>query len=143
MVANALMQWVPGCRVEHIGASSIKGAISKADLDVALIVAEHDLANVVSTLKKNGYCEQINTLLTEQLCMLIYERTGYEHAVQVVASGSIFEGFVRFRDLLNASPHLVAAYNQIKVAAAPLGTDAYRAAKASFIESVLRKELGD
>lgn len=137
-LADRLQGWFPQARVEHIGSSAIPGAHSKGDLDIALIVAAEALEACVARLSAQGYQEKRGTLRTPALCMLEWQEPGQDHALQVVAEGSEFMGlFLTFRDRLRASPPLLAAYNRLKMASAPLGEQGYRAAKAGFIEKVL------
>lgn len=139
-----LQQWLQarlpgGWSLSHVGSSAIPGAISKGDLDVCLLVppAEHEAW--VARLEALGYGVKQDTLRTPELCMLEMGagHEAGEHAVQLVAQGSGFEDFLRFRDRLRADPALVQAYNQVKREAAHLDEDGYRAAKSAFIESVL------
>ena len=137
-IAAQLIAIFPFAKIEHIGSSAIPGALSKADLDICMIVDSAKLENVVQTLKHHAYIEKTGTLRTEELCMLECAVLGNEHAVQVVANGSEFEKFfITFRDVLRARPDLVAEYNRIKVDAAELGVEQYREAKSRFISLVL------
>lgn len=137
-VAQDIAQSLPHARVEHVGASSIPGAISKGDLDICVVVpaASHDSA--VAALVAAGYAVKQDTLRTPALCMLLSSRSDWDVALQVVAEGSEFEFFMRFRDALRASPALVEQYNQIKRDAATLGGERYRDDKARFIQAVLK-----
>lgn len=151
-----LQAWLQAClpggwSLSHVGSSAIPGAISKGDLDVCLLVPPDAHAAWVARLEALGYVVKVDTLRTPELCMLeMHEPHGThgthepygkhgasEHAVQLVAQGSVFEDFLRFRDRLSADPALVQAYNQVKRQAARLDEDGYRAAKSAFIESVL------
>ena len=137
-IAAHLIQLIPFAKIEHIGSSSIPGALSKADLDICMIVDSAKLENVVQALKHQAYIEKTGTLRTEELCMLECALLGNEHAVQVVASGSEFEKFfITFRDILRTRPDLVADYNRIKVDAAALCVEQYREAKSRFVSLVL------
>ncbi len=136
-VAAKLRRALPDARIEHVGASSIPGAISKGDLDVCAIVAAAGFDAACEALKALGYVEKRDTLQTNELRMLIPHEETDDHAVQVVAAGSRFEFFIAFRDALRADPSLVAEYNAVKAGAASSGPDGYRAAKAAFIDRVL------
>lgn len=137
VVAERLAALTQDADIEHVGSSAIPGAISKADLDICLVVAADKLESTVLILKSDGYVEQTDTLRTPELCMLVDPRPDTAHAVQVVAKGSQFMFFVEFRDRLKADPRLVEQYNRVKREAARLDEDAYRVAKSRFIESVL------
>lgn len=140
-VAVNLGSVVPHGQIEHVGASSVPGADSKGDLDICLVVDGQELEKVVSTLRAIGYVEQPHTLRTNQLCMLVWDEAQREHAVQVVAAGSVFMSFLTFRDLLRSRPELVRAYNDVKRSAAMLPEDLYRQRKAEFIKNVLESSL--
>ncbi|MDL5030798.1 GrpB family protein [Pelomonas sp. APW6] len=140
--AAALRALLPQARVEHVGASSIPGASSKGDLDIAVIVPPEAHAQAVARLGEAGFQIKTDTLRTPALCMLLAPgdwSEGHDLALQVIASGSAFEDFLVFRDALRADPALVAAYDEVKRRHAGAGEDAYRTAKARFIESVLAR----
>ncbi|MDT9000825.1 GrpB family protein [Paucibacter sp. APW11] len=130
----------PGARVEHVGSSAVPGAASKGDLDICMAVDAAAHAAAVEALKAAGYAEKADTLRTPALCMLEWHEAGSEHAVQLIAAGSEFEDFIAFRELLCRRPDLVERYNALKREMAPAGMDAYRAAKAAFIEQALAAE---
>ncbi|MEN9868440.1 MAG: hypothetical protein RL748_4030 [Pseudomonadota bacterium] len=137
-VAANLRRFIPSALIEHIGSSAVAGAVSKADLDICVIVDAAELATVVRILQQQGYTEKLDTLRTAELCMLEWSQQNADHAVQVVASGSRFETFfVDFRNLLRAKPELVEQYNQIKLKSAGLGVEKYREAKSQFIAAAL------
>ncbi|MGM9483554.1 GrpB family protein [Roseateles sp. NT4] len=136
-VARELHALLPQARVEHVGASSIPGAISKGDLDICVVVSAASHASVVEMLEAAGYGIKPDTFRTPELCMLVSPRTDLDLALQVVAAGSRFEFFMRFRDALRISPELVEQYNQIKRESMALGHDRYRDEKARFINAVL------
>jgi GrpB-like predicted nucleotidyltransferase (UPF0157 family) len=142
VVTDEIASLVPGCRVEHVGSSSIPGAISKGDIDICVVVPPLDHAAVVERLVAAGYVVKADTLRTPELCMLLSPRTDLDVALQVIADGSRFEMFMRFRDALRASPELVERYNELKRQSSSLGYEGYRDAKAEFIQSVLDRENG-
>ncbi|WP_311568494.1 GrpB family protein [Photobacterium arenosum] len=132
---NQIRRLLPAARVEHVGASSVPGAISKGDLDILIGVDAHELEDSARILLTLGFQEKRNTLRTAELCML--ESTSEGVAFQVVAIGSEFECFVDFRDRLRASPDLVVQYNVLKKSCEGLSHDEYREKKSTFIEHVL------
>jgi GrpB-like predicted nucleotidyltransferase (UPF0157 family) len=138
--AAALRALLPEARIEHLGASSIPGAWSKGDLDIGVFVPPPAHAATVAFLGERGWAVKEDTLRTPALCMLLAPpgmAPGYDLALQIVATGSSFEDFLHFRDALRADASLVAAYDEVKRRHWAAGEDAYRAAKARFIESVL------
>lgn len=137
-VAAQVAAIVPQARIEHIGASSIPGAVSKGDLDICVLVPPQDHAPGVAALEAAGCSAKADTLRAPDLCMLLWPGATMHVALQVVASGSPFECFLHFRDALRADPALVAEYNRLKQRFAPEGVDRYREEKARFIAQVLQ-----
>ncbi|MEZ8107502.1 GrpB family protein [Vibrio splendidus] len=127
---------IPNARVEHVGASSIPFAVSKGDLDIFVGVELGELEDVIERLTILGFNEKLDTLRTPELCML--ESTSSDDvALQVVADGSEFECFLRFRDKLRTDPELVEQYNTLKMSCEGWSQEEYREKKADFIEYVL------
>ena len=136
-IANELRQLVPNAKVDHIGASAIRGAISKGDLDIFVGVAKARIEYTISKLERKGYRVKPNTLRNESLCMLENDSYRYPVALQVVANGSRFEMFLAFRDVLRKSEALLREYNQKKYLCEGISEDCYRSRKSEFIEKVL------
>lgn len=128
---------LPNARVEHIGSSSVPGAISKGDLDVFVGVNPHQVECSVLALRGLGFLEKKNTLRTPELCML--ELSESNIAVQVVANGSEYEFFIEFRNALLNSTKLLSAYNQLKKNCAGCNETEYREIKSKFILEVINK----
>lgn len=126
---------LPSAQIEHIGSSSVPGVISKGDLDIYVGVDPQAHESAVLTLIGCGYKEKSDTLRTPELCMLIVQE---DIALQVVAAGSQYEFFIRFRDLLRSKPDLVRKYNELKLSCIDLSEEKYRAIKSRFIEEVLQ-----
>lgn len=133
----AILQLLPAAIVEHIGASSIPGAISKGDLDIYIGVTQDQHAQAITILKTLNFYEKQNTLRTETLCMLESSNND-DVAFQVVAMGSQFEMFLHFRDALRAAPELVRHYNALKARCVGMAPDKYRTQKSKFITGVLK-----
>jgi GrpB-like predicted nucleotidyltransferase (UPF0157 family) len=127
---------LPSATIEHIGASSIPNAVSKGDLDILVGVNGNELEKAVKLLSTLGFNEKSNTLRTPELCML-ESSSGENVAFQVVANGSEFDFFVRFRDKLRESPELVQQYNELKMSCTGWAQEEYRRKKSAFIEHVL------
>ncbi|MCW4441607.1 GrpB family protein [Vibrio splendidus] len=127
---------IPNARVEHVGASSIPFAVSKGDLDIFVGVELGEFEDVIERLATLGFTEKLDTLRTPELCML-ESTSGDDVALQVVASGSEFECFLRFRDKLRANPELVQQYNTLKMSCEGWPQEEYREKKSDLIEHVL------
>ena len=130
---------LPHARVEHVGASSVPGAISKGDVDVYVGVETHQHEAAICTLEANGYVIKPDTLRTASLCMLVTDKHDCDVALQVVESGSKFEMFLIFRDRLSTDEKLLGEYNRMKLESSGMDAEDYRLRKSKFIESVLNR----
>jgi GrpB-like predicted nucleotidyltransferase (UPF0157 family) len=128
---------LPNSRIEHIGSSSIEGAISKGDLDIFVGVSKERFDESLETIKGLGFKIKEDTLRTDSLCMLTTILFNQDVAIQLVRDGSEFEDFLRFRDILNKRSDLVDEYNILKQECEGMEPSAYRAKKSLFIERVL------
>jgi len=136
-VAAEIHACLRDARVEHIGASSVPGAVSKGDLDVFVGVPRDGFEKATRLLEGLGYRQKPGTLQTDALRMLETAKHGSDVAIQLVENGSRFEMFLTFRDLLRRDPGLLRRYNEMKLACSGLGEDAYRERKSAFIERIL------
>ena len=127
---------LPNARVEHVGASSIPLTVSKGDLDIFVGIQFNELEDALERLTTLGFKEKFDTLRTPELCTL-ESISSDDVALQVVANGSEFECFLRFRDRLRASADLVEKYNTLKMSCEGWQQDKYREKKSAFIEYVL------
>ena len=143
LLKNELDQYLKEARIEHIGSSSIAGAISKGDLDVFVGVVAENFEKSLETIKRLGFIEKQGTLRTESLCMLVTDKYQYDVAIQLVVNGSQFEDFVRFRNILNQNPQLVIEFNILKQESEGMEQSSYRAKKSLFIERVLNSFATD
>lgn len=84
-----------------MGSSSVPGAVSKGDLDTYGGVDPQENASAVLALIDCGYREKLDTLRTSELRILVAQE---DLALQVLAAGSQYEFFIRFRDLLRSNP---------------------------------------
>ncbi len=136
-VKARVFEVLPDCEIEHIGSSAIVGAISKGDLDILVKVDHAQLEASVQKVQSLGFEIKQGTLRTDSLCMLVTNEFAEDVAIQVIARGSKFENFVKFRDRLNGDPGLVEQYNNLKNESVGLSEEDYRKKKSVFIEGVL------
>ncbi|ENW80929.1 hypothetical protein F909_02219 [Acinetobacter sp. ANC 3929] len=132
---NKILQLTPFAIVEHIGSSAIPNAISKGDLDIYVEVPAHHFLDTIEKLQQLNFKEKLDTLRTDQLCML--ESQLHDVALQIVVTGSEFCNFLIFRDRLRNAPSLTEQYNQLKQRCIGFSQEQYREIKTEFIQSIL------
>lgn len=124
--------------IEHIGASSIPGAISKGDLDIFVGVEQRDFLNAQEALA-GKFERNTGSTKTDTFCSFKDDYAIPPLGIQLAVNGSELDIFLIFRDLLRKSPELVNGYNKMKRSAEALSEDNYREVKAAFIEKLLQK----
>lgn len=140
-VKREIYPMIPYVRFEHIGASSIKGSVSKGDLDIFIGVSNDMFQATLNTLLKAGFREKQDTLRTDELCMMITDKYNHDVALQVVVNGSEFEDFIMFRDFMITRPDLVEELNHLKRSSKGLDPDDYRQRKSEWVENIFKKYL--
>ena len=138
---SEILSLTPNAIVEHIGSSAIPHAISKGDLDIYIEVTAQQFSRTIEQLKTLGFKEKLNTLRTDELCMLESQASDEDVAFQIVVTGSKFTNFLIFRDRLRNSAQLVHQYNELKQNCMGLSPDEYQQIKAEFIDRVLSTNL--
>jgi GrpB-like predicted nucleotidyltransferase (UPF0157 family) len=131
---------LPSARIEHIGSSALDGVVSKGDLDIFVGVDANAFTHAISVLQALRFTIKENTLRTDELCPFESFEFPLDVGVQLVANGSEFENFLKFRDLLNGSASLREQYNKLKFDATGFEAQQYREIKSRFIEDLLRSD---
>jgi GrpB-like predicted nucleotidyltransferase (UPF0157 family) len=131
-----IIELIPEAEVEHIGATSVPGSLTKGDLDLLVSVAGERFVMAAATLKSRFAVNQPE-IWSDTYASFEEKPAGpIAVGVQLVATGSLAEEvFIRWRDLLTADPHLLRRYNELKQAHADGDHDHYIAEKGRFIES--------
>ena len=137
-LSTMIRQALPASRIEHIGSSSIEGAVPKGDLDIFVGVEPEEFPNAIIALQSLGFRIKADSFRNESLCPFESGIYPIPVGLQLVVNHSEFEFFVRFRDRMNADANLRSAYNELKRQASGLAEDEYRHAKSEFIGNVLR-----
>jgi GrpB-like predicted nucleotidyltransferase (UPF0157 family) len=138
-LAARISATVVGADVHHVGSSAVPSLISKGDLDIYVGVPAASFSEAMAKLEKlEDFHMKLDTLRTDALSPFEVHGFPLDVGVQLVAQGSQFEFFLTFRDLLMTDPDLRERYNALKRASVGLDEVQYRAAKAAFIEGVLR-----
>jgi GrpB-like predicted nucleotidyltransferase (UPF0157 family)/GNAT superfamily N-acetyltransferase len=137
-----IQQALPASRIEHIGSSSIEGAVSKRDLDIFVGVEREEFHDAIASIESLGFRIKTESFRNESLCPFESHAYPLPVGLQLVANRSEFELFLIFRERMRADPDLRFEYNQLKRQAIDFDDVEYRHLKSNFIENVLkRREL--
>jgi GrpB-like predicted nucleotidyltransferase (UPF0157 family) len=124
--------------IEHIGATSVPGCITKGDLDLVIRVDPDDFMLAEQMLAQR-LARNTGSVRTDAFASFECEDLDPLTGIQLVSKGSPLDSFLAFRDLLLSNPLLVQSYNDLKRGACQLGRDGYWEAKDAFINRVLQE----
>jgi GrpB-like predicted nucleotidyltransferase (UPF0157 family) len=130
---------LPVAEIEHVGSTSIPGALTKGDLDLLVRVEATEFDAAVRTARDVYDVHQPENWTRTYASFVDPEATDPPVGVQVVVRGSGDDRpFGPFRGAMIADPGLLAAYNRFKLEHDGEGYERYTEAKGVFVEQVLR-----
>jgi GrpB-like predicted nucleotidyltransferase (UPF0157 family) len=118
-----------------IGSTAVDGLIGKGDLDFALSVRAEEFDQVREQLDK-AFTRDQGQLSNDEF-QGYHLPSRYDASLQLFVSGSEYDMFDRFCELLRNDEHLRNAYNELKRTWDGRPMEAYRSAKGEFIEKAL------
>jgi GrpB-like predicted nucleotidyltransferase (UPF0157 family) len=136
-----LRQLLPFAEIEHIGSTAIPGTLTKGDLDILVRVSTSEQLVRADELLAQRYQRNTGSDRNFEFSSFKNEDLDPPLGIQVVLKDSAYDQFIKFRDLLRASPALVKAFNDLKAKFEGCSMDEYRTAKTGFIQSILSGEL--
>jgi GrpB-like predicted nucleotidyltransferase (UPF0157 family) len=129
---------VPAATVEHVGATSIPGSVTKGDVDLLVRVPEADFAAASEALGGRYAVDQAENW-TAAFASFSEADGELPVGIQLVVSGSRVEAaFDTVKRELRARPDLVEQSNELKRRHASGDRDSYGRAKQAFLEDLLR-----
>lgn len=132
-----ILYLVPTAKVEHIGATSVPGLLTKGDLDLQVSVSLPEFDRAVGLLQTEYSDRQLENW-TESFASFKVERdSDIPVGVQLVIQGSESDIFVKSRELLLAQPEKVEELNQLKQCHANGDMDTYIKHKGEFFTALL------
>ena len=133
---------IPEGDIQHVGGTSIPGALTKGDVDISVRVQADDFEAAVAALRSMYEVHQTHNW-TETFASFRVDPPAHPPVgVHISVVGSTDDFFVAIRDLLCRDPDLLARYNSLKTSHADETEETYKAAKAAFIHELLAERLG-
>ena len=123
--------------VEHVGSTSIRGALTKGDVDLLVQVEAGDFDAAVAALRVLYEVNQRENWTATFASFKDDTSFALPFGAQLAATGSDAFHFVRLRDRLASDPVSLDRYNAIKRSHEGGDMHAYRTAKGEFIEQLL------
>ena len=129
---------VPEAEVEHVGATSVPGAMTKGDLDLLVRVEPERFERAVAALRGAYAVHQPENWTPTFASFVDPQATELPVGVQLAVAGSADEAlFGPFREALIRDPALLAEYNALKLRLDGEDYERYTEAKGEFVERVL------
>lgn len=137
----ALQTVLPMADIRHIGATAIRGCLTKGDLDIVVRVPSDDFTHAEAVLS-NRFSHNKESTRTSDFAAFEDVATDPHLGIQLTTIGGPFDFFHEFVEALGASPQLVREYNALKSSHDGHEMAVYRAAKDAFIDRVLTRWRG-
>ena len=132
-----LNELLPIAIIEHIGSTSVHGAVTKGDVDIQVAVEAEDFDSSKQILDRH-FTHNPEMQPTSTFVSYSGKLESTEFGIQLICTGESEFKFVELREKLKNSPDLLKKYNSIKKANSSGNIDEYRKAKSDFIEYVLK-----
>lgn len=133
---QAIQELISYAEVEHVGATSVPGALTKGDLDLLVSVPDEQFKRAATALQERYSIHQPENWTATFASFKEVPEGEIPVGVQLVVRGSHDEYlFIKWRKRLTAEPELLAEYNALKRDLSGADPDTYVTAKAQFIEA--------
>jgi GrpB-like predicted nucleotidyltransferase (UPF0157 family) len=124
-----------GAEIHHIGATALPSGHTKGDVDVNIRVDEAQFAAVVDILAARFAVAQPENW-TPTFASFSADGYALPLGIQLTAIGSSDDFLLALRDRMRADRELLRRYDELKVASAVLGAQAYWEAKDRFLQAL-------
>ena len=124
-----------GAEIHHIGATALPSGHTKGDVDVNIRVAEPQFGAAVDLLSARFAVAQFENW-TPTFASFSAGDYALPLGIQVTAIGSPDDFLLALRDRMRADPELLSRYDELKVASAAGGAQAYWEAKDRFLRAL-------
>lgn len=136
-----ILRLVPTAQVEHIGATSVPGLLTKGDLDLQVSVSLQEFNQAVVLLQTEYSNHQLENWTESFASFKVEGGSDIPVGVQLVVRDSQSDIFVKSRDLLLAQPEKLAELNQLKQFHANGDMDTYIKHKGEFFTALVMNKI--
>jgi GrpB-like predicted nucleotidyltransferase (UPF0157 family) len=133
-----ILQALPKAQVEHVGATSVPGLLTKGDLDLQVSVSEQDFTEAVVTLRSIYAIHQPENWTGSFASFKLSQDAEIPVGIQLVVQCSADDVFVKIRNLLVARPETVKELNLLKQSYDGGDMSRYVEQKGAFFTSLLQ-----
>ena len=135
-----IVELLPDAEIEHVGSTSIPGALTKGDVDLLVRVEDNAFAAASATLQELYAVHQPENWTPTYASFRDSKATDPPVGVQLAVTGSTDDAlFGPFREALIRDPVLLAEYNELKLRHDGANYERYTKVKGEFVERVLAR----
>lgn len=111
-----LNKLIPSADIQHVGATSVPGSLTKGDLDIQIRVPKSKFVSARTVLSQHYKPNHQNDIWTEEFASFEnYANPAIPIGIQLTVQGSNYDEFYKIRDLFINNPKLLKRYNAIKM----------------------------
>ncbi|MBP7831593.1 MAG: GrpB family protein [Candidatus Pacebacteria bacterium] len=104
---------LPAADIQHVGGSSIPGAITKGDLDIQIRIRLEDMEAAITALD-TIFERKHEELWNKNFAIFVDRKVEPSTDIMISVIDSAYDTFFRVRDLLIADAGLLEKYNELK-----------------------------
>lgn len=127
---------LPSAEICHVGSTAVPGLWTKGDLDVVVRVTASEFSEAEVVLE-GMFSRNTGSFRSDEFAAFLDSSTDPDLGVQLVVIGSSVDNFLAWRHRLESDPQLRREYDELKRRFEGKSMEAYREAKAQFIEARL------
>jgi len=110
-----LHKLIPLADIQHVGATSVPGSLTKGDLDIQVRVPKNKFVSARTILDQHYKPNHQDDIWTEEFASFEnYANPAIPIGIQLTVQGSNYDEFYKIRDLFINNPELLKRYNAIK-----------------------------
>lgn len=122
---------IPNTDIQHVGSSSIPGALGKFDIDIQIRVEQGRFEEIL-TIMQNLYHINHKEIWTNELA-IFKDRRENDVDLMLTVIGSKYDEYYKLRDYFIANPDALEQYNDLKKQYEGKPYHEYRSAKTAFL----------
>ena len=132
---------LPGLEIEHVGGSSIPGALTKGDLDIVIRTERDSFLKIVEALKELYGPKYVDSLWNENFALYQDYTSPVKVDIMVTIKDSPYDTFTKVRDFLIANKDALDEYNEIKTHFNKIPYPEYLERKLVFFQKIIKDRL--
>lgn len=140
-IKDSILVYIPKAHIEHVGGTSIPGALTKGDLDISVSVEEKDFKQAVEFCSKLFQPVYQDMLWNNNFAVFQDKSNPIKVDIMLVVRNSSYDSFVKTRDFISRNSEVLNEYNKIKEQYLEIPYEEYLKMKKGFFENIRKEKL--